>query len=535
MTACKPKTNIDLVLYNGKIYTVDSLFSTAEAMAVNNGKIVATGTTTQLQQQYNAEQTINLQGKFVYPGFIDAHCHFYGLALELQEANLKGATSFQMVIDRLKLHNQTYNPKWLLGNGWDQNLWQNKQFPENTLLNQTFPNIPVVLSRIDGHAVIANNTALKIAEIDANTKINGGEVVLKNGKPTGVLIDKAAELLDNKIPHPPQAELIKLLMQAEKSCLAVGLTTLADAGLSKSMVMLYDKMQKKNQLNLKIYAMLDPSTENIEYFVKKGIYQTQKLHVCSIKLYADGALGSRGACLLKPYTDDPKNYGLMVESPQKLAQICELAYQYGYQINTHAIGDSANRIILDIYAHFLKQTNNRRWRIEHVQFVDSADFTKFKTYSIIPSVQPTHATSDMYWAAQRLGPKRIKFAYAYKKLLQQNAWIAFGTDFPIENIAPLLTFYAAVFRKDLNGFPAQGFQTQNAVSRQQALQAITIWAARACFEETQKGSLELGKAADFVILNKDILTVSEKDILQTIVLKTYIDGKKVYSSSDDGN
>ena len=534
MTACHTKTHIDLLLLGGKIYTVDSSFSMAQAMAIKDGKILKTGTDAELKGLYEAHSEEYLDGLCVYPGFIDAHCHFYGLGLTLQEADLKGTTSFESVIERLRTHNQIYKPAWLLGDGWDQNLWTNKEFPDNTQLNLAFPDIPVVLTRIDGHAVIANDKALEKAFITAETRIPGGKVLLKNGKPTGVLIDKAVDSMENRIPKPKGEELAKMLLQAQIDCLAVGLTTVADAGLSKSLVLLIDRMQKNDSLKLRVYAMLDPTKENIEYFVKKGVYETPRLHVCSIKLYADGALGSRGGCLLKPYSDDPGNYGIIVETPEKLSGIIAIAYKYGYQVNTHAIGDSANRMMLGLYAQFLKQPNDRRWRIEHVQCVDPADFARFKQYSIIPSVQPTHATSDMYWADERLGPERIKSAYAYKTLLQQNGWIAFGTDFPIEKVDPLLTFYAAVFRKDVKGFPNGGFQMENAVSREEALKAMTIWAARSCFEEKEKGSLEAGKYADFVILDKDIMKANEKDLLKTRVLETYINGEKVYGSRGGG-
>ncbi len=534
MTACHQKTNIDLLLTGGKIYTVDSSFSVAEAMAVDDGKILMTGTDAELKKLYNAQTEVYLNGDCVYPGFIDAHCHFYGLALMMQQADLFGATSFENIIERLKVHNSIHKSAWLLGRGWDQNLWAVKAFPDNTLLNSNFPDVPVLLTRVDGHAVIANDKALQIAGITAQTKIDGGEVLLKNGKPTGVLLDKAADVIKEMVPKPQGDELEMILKDAEKACLAAGLTTVADAGLEKKMVLLFDKMHHSGSLKLRIYAMLDPSDENITYFVKKGVYETPRLHVCSIKLYADGALGSRGGCLLKPYSDDPGNCGIIVETPEKLLDIMAIAWQYGYQVNTHAIGDSANRMMLDLYAQFLKQPNDRRWRIEHCQCVDPNYFVKFQQYSIIPSVQPTHATSDMYWAGERLGPERVKFAYAYKTLLQQNGWIAFGTDFPIEKVDPMLTFYAAVFRKDVKGFPEGGFQMENAVYRDEALKAMTIWAARACFEEKIKGSLEAGKYADFVILDKDIMKASEKELLSTRVLETWINGERVSGNRGGG-
>jgi len=532
--ACGQKAEADLLLYNGKIYTVDNNFSITEAMAVKGGKILATGSSDVIKKSYNSKASIDLQGGIVYPGFIDAHCHFYGLALMLQQADLKGSTSFKMVIERLKAHQTKLHPQWLLGRGWDQNLWEDKNFPDNTLLDENFPDIPVVLTRIDGHAVIANSKALELAGITTKTQIDGGKILLKNGKLTGVLIDKAADMMKEFVPKPKGDELATLLQEAQKKCLATGLTTVADAGLSKETVLFLEQLQSESLLKINIYAMLDPSKENIDYFVKKGIYKKDRLHVCSIKLYADGALGSRGACLLQPYSDDAANFGLMLETPDSLRYYCNIAYENNYQVNTHAIGDSAVRQLLKIYAAILNGKNDRRWRIEHSQVVNPNDIGMFGDFCIIPSVQPTHATSDMNWAEARLGKERVKNAYAYKTLLLQNGWIPFGTDFPIEEIDPMLTFYAAVFRKDIKGFPENGFQTENAITRAEAIRGITLWAAKACFEENEKGSLEAGKYADFVILDKDIMTIPEKEVLSAKVLKTFIRGEKVFSSSDEG-
>jgi len=534
MYSCKTKTDADLLLLNGKIYTVDSNFSIAEAMAVKDGKIVATGSTKEISGRFTADSTMDLGGKPVYPGFIDAHSHFYGLALFMQQADLNGAASFEEVVERLKTHHQKYRQPWVLGRGWDQNLWENKAFPDNSLLDKNFPDLPVVLTRIDGHAVIANSKALEMAQITAHTSISGGKVLQKDGKITGVLIDKAADRMKDRIPQPEEKELTALLKEAQQHCLSLGLTTVADAGLQKNTVLLLEKLFADNTLKINIYAMLEPSSENMETFVKKGIYRKGGLHICSLKLYADGALGSRGACLLEPYKDEPSNTGLMVETRDSLIHYCQLAYENNYQMCTHAIGDSAVRVMLNIYAAILKGPNDRRWRIEHAQVVDANDVSLFGEFSIIPSVQPTHATSDMYWAETRLGKDRVKNAYSYKNLMLQNGWIPFGTDFPIEKTDPLLTFYASVFRKDVKGFPDNGFQPENAVSREEALKAMTIWAAKACFEENEKGSLEAGKYADFVILDKDIITIPEKEVLTAKVLKTFIRGEKVYSSMDDG-
>ena len=525
LNSCTTKTDADILLHNGKIYTSDSAFSVKEAMVVKDGKILETGSYNEMITKYNIAEDIDLQGLYVYPGFIDAHCHFYGYSLTLQQADLNGALSFEEVIERLKTHQSAFNQKWLLGRGWDQNIWENREFPTNELLNKNFPDIPVVITRVDGHVVIANDKALEIAGINSDTKIEGGKILLKDGKITGILLDKAADKMKEIIPVPQGDDLSKLMIEAEKRCTELGLTSVADAGLDKDIILQIEDLQNKNKLKINVYAMLNPSEENIGFFVKKGYYDKSRLHVHAIKLYADGALGSRGACLLEPYSDDSSNSGIMVESIETLRHFCNIAYQNNYQVCTHAIGDSAVRVILGVYAEFLKGKNDRRWRIEHAQVVNENDFEVFSEYNIVPSVQPTHATSDMKWAANRIGDKRIKNAYAYKKLLKQNGWIPFGTDFPIEKIDPLLTFFAAVFRKDENGYPEGGFQPENAVTREDALKGITIWAARSCFLENESGSLEPGKYADFVILDKDIITADEKEILKTQVLKTYIRGE----------
>ena len=527
--ACnKNKMNVDLIIANANIYTVDNNFSKAESFAIDKGKFIAVGKTIDIFKKYISKKIINLKGKNIYPGLIDAHCHFYGYGVNLQKANLNGTKSFDEVVERVKKHNEKYNNEWILGRGWDQNDWENKEFPDNEKLNELFPNKPVVLTRIDGHAVIANAEALKKAAISSKTKVKGGKVIIKNGKPSGVLIDNAVDLVYAAIPKKSIEEKTKALLEAQKDCFAVGLTTVSDAGLSKDIVLLIDSLQKNKHLKMRVYAMLSPNDENIEHFIKNGIYKTDKLSVRAIKLYSDGALGSRGAKLIKPYSDDPENSGLLLSETSFLKKFCKLAYENNYQIATHAIGDSANRLMLNLYSKYLKPNNDKRWRIEHSQVVHEDDFKLFKEYAIIPSVQPTHATSDMYWADERLGKHRVKNAYAYKKLLQQNGWIPAGTDFPIESINPMLTFYAAVARKDLENYPESGFQIENALTKVEALKAMTIWAAKANFEENEKGSIEVGKYADFVITEKDFMQIDINEVPKVKVLETYIGGKKVY-------
>ncbi|NOY36818.1 MAG: amidohydrolase [Chlorobi bacterium] len=518
----------DLIVYGGTIFTIDSSFSKVEAMAVKDGKILAVGATKDIMSKYKTENKLDLRGKYVYPGFIDAHCHFVGYGRSLQWADLVGTKSFEEVVKVLKKHQKEFPHEWVLGRGWDQNDWQDKHFPDRRLLDKAFPDQPVLIIRVDGHGAVANRKALEIAGITSLTAVSGGDIRKENGRITGVLIDNAIDLVRRYVPEPGRDETIQSLLTAEKNCFAVGLTTVSDAGLGYETLKLIDSLQQNNKLKIQMYAMLSPSEENLSGFMTKGIYRTDKLHICSIKLFADGALGSRGACLFKPYTDDPGNRGFLVTTPEHLTAICKRAYEAGYQINTHCIGDSANHLILNIYASFLKGNNDRRWRIEHAQVVAPGDFHMFGDFSIIPSVQTTHATSDMYWAEDRLGAERIKGAYAYHDLMEQNGWIPNGSDFPVEDINPLLGFYAGIFRQDTSGYPPEGFQTENALTREEALRAMTIWAAKADFEEDLKGSLESGKQADFVILDENLMEIPKEIIPRIRVQATYIQGEKVF-------
>ena len=426
-------------------------------------------------------------------------------------------------------HQKVFPSEWVRGRGWNQNEWDIKEFPTKDLLDKVFPNKPVYIVRIDGHAAIANSVALKMAKLDEKTKIVGGELIISNGKLTGVLVDNAIELVRKIIPEISESTKAKALQKAQENCFSVGLTSVSDAGLELKDVLLIDSLQKQSVLKMRIYAMLSPTQENFDYFLSKGIYSTDYLTVRSIKLYADGALGSRGALLKKPYTDAPNTKGLQVESDQKLNEYCDIAYKAGYQVNTHCIGDEAVRLILDLYSKHLKTKNDLRWRIEHSQVVDPSDISKYGSFSIIPSIQTTHATSDMTWADERLGD-RIKYAYAYQDLLKQNDWLPNGSDFPIESINPIYGFYAGVTRKDLNGEPKEGFQMENALTREQALRAMTIWAAKSNFEEDFKGSLELGKWADFVILDTDLMNANESDLPKSKVISTFVSGEIVYQN-----
>lgn len=527
LVSYSPKEKADLLIYNATIYTVDSSFSVTEAMVIKNGKIAATGTKAELEKQFDIKEKLDAHGKFIYPGFIDAHTHFTGYGLGLQTVDLTGTTSWKDVLDRVKSFEKNYQSGWLTGRGWDQNDWAVKEFPDNTTLNELY-SFPVMLKRIDGHAVIVNEAALKIAGITTSTRIDGGEIIVKNGKLTGVLVDNAVDLVTTKMPPANAKQLKRALLDAQQNCFAVGLTTVDDCGLDFTDILFIDSLQKRGDLKMRMYAMLSDAPGNFDFAFTHGKIKTDHLNVRSFKVYADGALGSRGACLLQPYEDKPGWNGFLLSSQKHFDSVASILYEKGFQMCTHAIGDSGNRTMLNIYGKYLAGNNDLRWRIEHAQVINKNDFVLFGKYSIIPSVQPTHATSDMYWAADRLGKERMKGAYAYKQLLQQNGWIPLGTDFPVEDISPFKTFYAAVARKDAKGWPANGFQTENALTREEALRGMTIWAAKANFEETEKGSLEKGKMADFVILDHDLLKTGEKELLQIAVLNTFIAGQKVY-------
>ncbi len=529
MSCNAQKKQADLVLTNAKIYTVDSEFSIAEAIAIKDGRILAVGSSGEISKKYSADEVRDLQGKFIYPGWIDAHCHFFGYGMNLNAVDVAGSTSVEEIIEVLKVFREKNPGAWITGRGWDQNDWEVKEFPDKGMLDEFFPNTPVLLRRIDGHAAWANSLALEMAGVTAASKVDGGSVLLSEGEPSGILIDNAIGLVGSIVPGPTLTEMINALQQAERNCFSVGLTSVQDAGLSREVVQLIDSLHMADALKIRMNTWLSPSRENFTYFVEKGPYQTDYLSVNTIKLFTDGALGSRGARMIEAYSDDPGNLGLYVTPLEVLEKYCRKAYENNFAVATHCIGDGANRETLKIYASILGSRNDRRWRIEHAQIIHPDDFHYFGDYNVIPSVQTTHATSDMYWAEDRVGSERIKGAYAYRQLLEQNGWLPNGSDFPVEQINPLFGFYAAVVRKDQKGYPEEGFQTENAISREEALRAMTIWAARSGFEEDLKGSIEPGKLADLVITGTDLMTAPESELFGIRVQATYSGGELVYS------
>ncbi len=523
-TSCKQEP-VDLIITNANVYTVDNSFSKAQAFAIKNGKFVAIGSDTEITTKFSSTEIINAKGQTIVPGLIDAHCHFYRMGLQQQKVALEGTKSYEEVLEKLVIFQKEKNTNFITGRGWDQNDWEIKEFPTKEKLDQLFPTIPVAIGRVDGHALLVNQAAIDLSGITNKTKVSGGEIIKKNGKITGVLIDAAMDFIT--FPKTSKQEAIQGLLDAQNICFSYGLTTVDDAGINKETIGLIDSLQQNNSLKIRIYAMVSGDKQSqIDYYINKGKIKTDRLNVRSFKVYGDGALGSRGAAMRKAYSDRDNHFGAMIYEPQRYQELAKQIASSEYQMNTHAIGDSANTWILKTYEEVLRNKKNKRWRVEHAQIISPQDFSLFG--NIIPSIQPTHATSDMYWAEDRVGKERMKGAYAFKDLLNVYGKVALGTDFPVEKVNPFLTFYAATIRKDLDGYPTDGFQMKNALTREETLKGMTIWAAYSNFEEDEKGSIEIGKLADFVILNQDIMNVAGEKIPNTNVIATYVNGEKVY-------
>lgn len=524
---CSVPESVDLIVHNATIYSVNPAMEVHEAMAIKDGKIIAIGPENQILNKYQCDQSIDAHKRAIFPGFIDAHCHFLKYGLQARQVDLVGTRSFEEMMVRIAMFAETDTSRWIIGRGWDQNDWEDQSYPTNDTLSVLFPDRFIVMKRIDGHAALVSDNVLERAGFTIESYIEGGALLQENGELTGVLIDEAVTPIDSLLPQPDHDKISEALMAAQKNCLEVGLTTVDDAGLSAEEVGIVKRLQEEGRLKMRIYAMLSASPD-IMNSLETLKYKSAGLNVRSVKVYADGSLGSRGAYLLQPYSDDPSTKGLLITPADSIVKWAKACVAAGMQLNVHCIGDQANRITLDAMGSVLKGTNDLRWRIEHAQVVSPRDIKKFAAFNIIPSVQPMHATSDMYWAEKRLGKRRTFQAYSYKSLLEQNGLIALGTDFPVEDIDPVKTFYAAVFRRDAAGYPAKGYHIDQALSREEAIRGMTIWAAIANFEEGEKGSLEIGKFADFVVLENDIMTCKEEDILQTRVLQTWINGKLVY-------
>lgn len=523
----KPKDVVDTILFNGNIYTCDSGFQKTTAVAIRNGEIVKTGDDDFILKNYSSKKFIDLKGKPVYPGFIDAHSHFYGYGNDLQELDLKPSTSFDDMINRTIAYAQKSEPSFIVGRGWNEEDWVVKGTINKTRLDILFPNIPVFLQRVDGHAALCNQAALDLANIDVNTFIEGGRIEKIGPFLTGLLVDKAAERVMELLPEPSIEQQINALIDAQNACYKAGLTTVTDAGLDRNIIELMDSLLRSGSLTMQLYVMSNPDTNALNILLANdALMQNQKLGFHSVKLYADGALGSRGALLKQPYCDDSTQIGLMQHPIPFYKSLMAYCLKNNLQVNTHCIGDSANKLLLELYGSYLKGKNDLRWRIEHAQVVDPANFSLFSAYDVIPSIQPTHATSDASMAKKRLcDHPTMKGAYAYKSLLEETGLVAFGTDFPVESIDPIATFFAAVKRRTKTG---EVFKPEEAINPQSALLAMTRWAAYSCKLEDRIGSIESGKLANFTILNSDMMTAYDRGRIATIM--TISDGKIVYNN-----
>ena len=526
-TSCTKKEKVDLLVINAKVYTVDQDQESATAFAVHQGRFVAVGESEDLLSQYTSKEVVDAQGKAVTPGLIDAHCHFYGLGQNQQVVDLVGTQSYEEVLERVVAFNDEKPSAFIRGRGWDQNDWEVKKYPNKAALDALFPNTPVALERVDGHAYLVNQAALDLAGITVNTKVAGGSIEIENGTLMGILVDNPMGLVDAVMPKPTNLDIVTALKDAQEIAVSYGLTTVNDAGLNRQVIEAIDSLQQTGDLKIRVYAMVSNSEANLEYFLPKGIIETERLRVSSVKVYADGALGSRGATLRSEYSDRPGHFGAMVTPVEDIQALAHRLAATDYQMNTHAIGDSANIAVLRAYKAALAGTSDKRWKVEHAQIISPEDFDYFSS-GIIPSVQPTHATSDMYWAEERLGAERMKGAYAFKTLLDKAGSIALGTDFPVEQVSPFLTFLAATARQDTQAYPAEGFQMQDALSREETLKGMTLWAAYSNFQEEERGSISVGKMADFVIYNQDMMTIPLQEVPGVQVHKTFIGGELVY-------
>ncbi len=522
------------IVSNATIHTVDDIAPQIEAFAYQSGVIIATGELATLNANYRNAEQIDLAGATVVPGFIDAHGHLLGLGESLINADLIGTESKQDVLERLvSSASELSEGQWLLGRGWDQNDWPSKELPTAADLDEAFPKRPVWLERVDGHANWANSAAMSIVEQDlsGDWQPAGGEIVRdKEGKPTGIFIDNAVSIIQTLVPASTEAELTEALKRAVKKTASVGLTGMHDAGTSLTVWQLLQNLDAQDELDIRVYAMADGNAEMLDHLCRYGttIEPTGKLNARSVKLYSDGALGSRGAALLEDYSDAPNNKGLLIESQETLTMLAKRAIECGLQVNIHAIGDRGNRVTLDVLEASVQSYNPGRHRIEHSQVVALTDFYRFKELGLIASVQPTHATSDMYWAEDRVGAERIKGAYAWQRFVELGVPLALGSDFPVEQPDPLLGFHAAITRQDSTGWPDNGWYPGDSLSREQALYGFTQGAAYAAFQEEHLGSIRVGKRADFVVLSADIMKIAPEDILSTSILATYIDGEAVY-------
>ncbi len=530
----------DLIVTGGRIYTVDVTRPVAEAFAVRGGRFVLVGTRRDVMMLKGPQtQMVDLRGAVAYPGFIDAHAHLLGLGNALRSVNLVGAPSYEEIVSRVAARARiTPEGQWVTGNGWDQNRWPVKEFPTHDALSRAVPDHPVLLDRVDGHAVLANAAAMRAAGVSARTRDPVGGRIVRDarGNPTGVFVDNAMSLVSNAVPTPTPAQLSELLHAAAVESNKWGLTEVQDMGEDRATIEALESLASAKRLPLRTYEMVTRrfriiwrTTSRVDRSKRNT---TATCGCAAIKLYADGALGSRGAALLAPYSDDLRNTGLLVSTPEHLRSRTIEALKHGFQVSTHAIGDRGNRNALDAYQAALDAvpTADARLRIEHAQIISPQDIPRFAQLGVIPSMQSSHQTSDMPWAERRLGPDRIRGGYAWRSLLNTGVVIPNGTDFPVEQVNPIITFHSAVTRQDADNSPPGGWYPDQRMTREEALRSMTLWPAYAAFQENELGSISVGKYADFTILNRDIMTLAPERILGAQVVATYVGGAPVYQA-----
>jgi len=514
----------DLIVLNGRIYTADGARPVVDALAIRAGRVVFVGDAAGARALKGPRtETLDLAGRTVIPGMTDAHAHVAGLGQALRTVNLVGTASYDEVIARVvERARTTPRGEWITGRGWDQNDWGSTAFPTHEALSRAVPDHPVYLTRVDGHASLANARAMQLANVTRAAT-----------DPTGVFIDNAMRLVGSVVPAATRAQTKEAIRASIAEMHRFGLTAVHDAGASAQVLELYEELGRENALNIRLYAMISDHAPTIDAWFRRGPQSALfdgTLWVRSIKLYQDGALGSRGAALLEPYSDDARTTGLLVREPAHIQDVASRALVAGFQVNTHAIGDRGNRLVLDSYEAALKArpTADHRFRVEHAQIVHYDDIPRFAALGVIPSMQASHQTSDMYWAGTRLGETRLRGAYAWRSLIASNVIIPNGSDAPVESIDPLISFNASVARQDQNGWPVGGWFPEQRMTRDEALLSMTLWAAYAGFQETELGSLTAGKRADFVVLDQDIMRVPAELILNTNVLSTWVGGRRVY-------
>ena len=527
----------DLVVLNARIYTADANRPTAEALAVRAGRIAFVGSARgALALAGPRTERLDLAGRTVLPGIVDAHAHLLGLGQALRTVDLVGTRSYEEVVARVAERAKTARPgEWIRGRGWDQNDWADTRFPAHEALSRAVPNNPVYLTRVDGHAALVNAKALELAGVTRATPDPAGGRFIRDssGAPTGVLIDGAQGVVGRVVPAPSATELREQTLAAIAELNRWGLTGIHDAGVGPEGIAVYDALAREGRYSLRNYVMIRSNDSVLDAFMRRGrqlaLYDG-RLWIRSIKLVADGALGSRGAALLEPYADDPGNTGLITTPPERIKSVAVRALKAGFQLNVHAIGDRANRMVLDQYEAALKEVPvaDHRFRIEHAQILHHDDIPRFAELDVIPSMQGSHQTSDMYWVPARLGWSRSEGAYAWRSLLNTGVVIPNGSDLPVESPNPLLSFHAFVTRQDGDGYPAGGWFPAQRATREEALLSMTVWPAYAAFMENESGTLTAGKYADFVVFDRDIMTVAPEEILKASVVMTVLGGKAVY-------